>query len=137
MRMNVELSMLDLDARSLIMDEDRRTAALEERIEELEVQLEDLHHQLRRAELDQWQGRVDDVELQVHLASMDVREQLAPLMEALRNRWLDAREQLEINSETASDAVDALRSGLEQALRDIRDAVMQAKSTITSGAANG
>jgi hypothetical protein len=116
------------------MDQDRRTAALEERIEELEVQLEDLNHQLRRAELDQWQGRVDDVELQVHLASMDVRDQVTPLMEALRNRWLDAREQMEHSSTAASDVLDAMRGGLEQAMRDIRDAVMEAKTTVTGSA---
>jgi hypothetical protein len=112
------------------MTENTKTADLEARINDLEDQLEVLHEQLRQAELEVWQGRVDDLEVQVHLASLDVQDQLDPLLETLRNRWLDAREQAERAGSTAGDTLDVLRRGMEQAVRDVRQAIIDARSTV-------
>ncbi len=92
----------------------------------------DLREQVLRAQLEQWQGRIDDLEVQVHLGSMEVEERVAPLLQGLRDRWLDAQEKLSNAPGTAGDALDALRGGLEQAMTDIRDAVLEAKRTVSS-----
>lgn len=104
-----------------------KIASLEHRIEELDGQLATLREQLSRAQLDQWEGRIDDLELQMHLGSMEMRESLSPVVEKLRNGWLDAQKQVASASSTAGDILDSLHKGLEQAMKDIRDAVADAK----------
>src|SRR5690242_14843493 len=114
------------------MTTDDQIAAMKTRIEELEDQVGDLREQVLRAQIEQWQGRIDDLEVQVHLGSMEVDERVAPLLQGLRDRWLDAQEKLAGAPGTAGDVLDALRGGLDQAMADIRDAVLQAKRTVTS-----
>lgn len=104
---------------------------LEQRISELETEQEALRGQLARAQLDQWEGRIDDLEVQLHLATMDLDDRLAPLVDALRNRWLDAQQQFGASSSTTGDVLDTLRSGLEQAMKDIRTAIKDASSVAT------
>jgi hypothetical protein len=112
------------------MADESSTADLQARIEELEDQIRDLHAQVRRADIEQWQGRVDDLEVQVHLGSAELRDRLEPMVEALRNRWLDAREQMDHAGSTTSDTLDVLRGGLEAAVRDLRKAILDARSTV-------
>lgn len=108
-----------------------RTKALEAQIEDLEGQLTELRAQLARAELDQWRGRIDDLEVQLHLGSLEARDQLAPLVEQLRSAWLDARERVSDGAATTSDVASTLRQGLENAMYEIRRAVLDAKSAAT------
>jgi len=112
------------------MATDEQIAAMDTRIEELEDQLGDLREQLLRAQLEQWQARVEDLEVQLKLGSMEVDDRIAPLVERLRNSWLDAQEKVGATPSTASDVLDTLWGGLEQAMKDIRNAVMDAKSTV-------
>lgn len=105
-----------------------RINALEAQISDLDGQLKDVRHQLARAELDQWRGRIDDLEVQAHLGSLAVKDELDPLIDDLRNRWLDARERVTDGSDTANEVVDALRTGLEQAMAEIRRSVIAARS---------
>ncbi len=109
-------------------DETDRIGALEAQIDELRSQLKDVRRQLSEAELDQWRSRIDDLEVQAHLGSLEVKERLDPVVEELRNRWLDAREQVANSAGTASEVVDALRKGLEQAMGEIRRSLIEAKS---------
>jgi chromosome segregation ATPase len=114
------------------MTTDDQIAAMKSRIEELEDQVGDLREQVLRAQIEQWQGRIDDLEVQVHLGSMEVDERVAPLVQGLRDRWLDAQEKLTNAPETTGDVLNALRDGLEKAMGDIRDAVLDVKRTVTS-----
>jgi hypothetical protein len=114
------------------MNENDRIAQLERQINDLDEQIADLRTQLMRAELDQWQGRIDDLEVQIHLGSMAASDRLAPFVEELRNRWLDAQRQLDGASSTASDVAGTLLRGLEQAMKDIRAAVLDARSVATT-----
>ena len=107
-----------------------RISGLEQQISDLEAQLTEVRQQLSEAELDQWRARIDDLEVHVHLGSLETRDLLAPLVEDLRNAWLDAREQTARSASTASDAAGALRNGLDRAMDEIRTAVLQAKATV-------
>ena len=109
-------------------DEKDRIGALEAQINELQAQLKDVRRQLSEAELDQWRARIDDLEVQAHLGSLEVKERLDPVVEELRNKWLDAREQVTNSAETASEVIDTLRKGLEHAMGEIRRSVIEAKS---------
>jgi hypothetical protein len=103
---------------------------LQAQIDDLEGEVAQLRHQLVDAELDQWRARIDDLEVQVHLGSLDARDRLSPLVEDLRNAWLDARAGISSTSDTASDVVDKIRSGLEQAMREVRRVALDTRSAI-------
>lgn len=110
------------------MDDNDRIAGLEAQLQDLETQLGEVRRQLAQAELDQWRGRIDDLEVQAHLGSLEARDQIDPLIENLRNAWLEARSKLSSQTTTASDVVGTLRDGLEQAMGEIREAVAAARS---------
>lgn len=97
-----------------------RISGLEARITELQTELAATRKQLTDAQLDQWKGRIDELEVQMHLGRLDAEEQMAPVVEQLRNWWLDAREQVGNAGNAAGDAFSSLRSGVEQAMEQLR-----------------
>ncbi len=112
------------------MSENQRIVELERRLEELQGQHDELRRQLAEARSDQWQARIDDLDLQAHLGAMDAQDTLDPLVEQLRNAWLDARQRFDSRASTASEVIDQLRDGFEQAGRDIRDALSEARASV-------
>jgi TolA-binding protein len=56
------------------MSTEERIAQLEEQIHELHDQQADLRKQLAKAQLDQWQGRIEDLEVQMHLGAMEASD---------------------------------------------------------------
>lgn len=109
-------------------DTQARTVKLEGQIEDLQTQLGDLRKQLAEDALDRWRGRIDDLEVQAHLGSLEAQDRLVPLIEDLRKRWDDARKTLVEGTTTAVDVVATLRHGLDQAMAELRSALMSAKS---------
>ena len=107
-----------------------RVEALQTQVSDLEEQVGELRRQLAEAELDQWRGRIDDLEVQLHLGSLEVEDRLSPLVEDLRNAWLDAKASLSGTTEVAGNVVDSVRSGLEQAMREARKAALDARSAV-------
>jgi len=112
-----------------ITNDSDRINALEQQISRLETQLTEVRQQLSKAELDQWRARIDDLEIQVHLGSLETRDLLTPLVEDLRNAWMDARSQTLKSASTATDVVEVLRAGLDHAMDEIREAVLEATKT--------
>lgn len=110
------------------MSNDDKIAALEQRIDELKAKLDDLQGQLAELELDQWKGRIDDLEVQMHLGAMGAMDRLNPLVDKLRNSYLDARANLTGTASAAGDATNRIRKGLEQAMNDIREAIFASDS---------
>ena len=108
------------------MDSEERIAELEAKILKLQASQEELFKQLSTAQRQQWQGRVDDLELQAHLGAMEVNERVQPLLDDLRSKWAEARSHFEGAASTAGGVTDALRSSMESAVRDVRDALLQA-----------
>lgn len=115
------------------MTDQQTIEELKARIDELEAEQGRLREELSRAQIDEWEGRLDDLGLQLHLGTMELRDRLDPIVEQARRQIADARARIEDGSETTADAVAALRTGFEQAWDDLRSAVNDAKSIVSSG----
>lgn len=113
------------------MGDKDRIEGLEQQVERLQQELADVRRQLASAELDVWRGRIDDLELQARLGSMSVQDRLMPVVEELRNTWLDARARVTEGADTANEVGERLRKGLEQAMEDVRAALNDARSSIS------
>jgi ribosomal protein L29 len=113
------------------MTTEDRIAKLEAQIGELQAQQTDLRKQLARAQLDQWQGRIEDLEVQVHLGAMEASDKLTALMDQLRAKWTDARRQIEESITTASSVADTVRTGLEKAFDDLRKALLESRNKLS------
>ena len=113
------------------MTTDDRIAELEAQIGKLHAAQADLRKQLARAQLDQWQGRIEDLEVQMHLGAMDASDKLTALMDQLRAKWADARRQIEESISTASSVADTVRTGLENAFGDLRKALLESRNKLT------
>jgi len=112
------------------MTTEDRIAKLEAQIGELHAQQTDLRKQLAKAQLDQWQGRIEDLELQVRLGAMEASDKLTALMDQLRAKWADARRQIEESITTASSVADTVRTGLEKAFDDLRKALLESRNKL-------
>ena len=91
------------------MSDESTIDALKARIEQLEEEQDRLRQDLSRAQLDEWQGRLDDVGLQMHLATMDLRDKLQPIVERAQQELADARNRIDEGGSTASDAAAAIQ----------------------------
>lgn len=114
------------------MDTNERITALEGKIKTLQTKQAALNKQLADAQIEQWKARIDDLEVQIHLGAMEANRKLAPLMDQLRNTWIDAKVQIEDKAETATSVADTLRTGLENAYSELRKAVLDTRSTLAS-----
>jgi predicted nuclease with TOPRIM domain len=114
------------------MNTEERVTQLEDQIHGVQDQLADLRKQLAKAELDHWRGRVEDLEVQMHLGAVEATDKATAQMHKLRDRWADARRQLEESARTASSVADTVRTGLEKAFDDLRSALLESKSKLTS-----
>ena len=104
-----------------------RIAKLEAEIRKLRAQQADVRKQLAEAQLDQWQGRVEDLEVQMHLGAMEASDKVTAMMRRLLSQWADARRQFEQSITTASSVADTVRSGLDNAIEDVRKALLESK----------
>jgi len=114
------------------MTNEERIDKLEAKIEALQTKQAALHKQLTDAQVEQWQARIDDLEVQVRLGTMEANQRLAPLMEQLRNRWIEARVQIEDKADIATSVTETLRTGVENAYRELRKALLETRDTISS-----
>ena len=112
------------------MTTEDRIAELEAQIGKLHTDLADLRKQLAKAQIDQWQGRIEDLEVQMHLGAMEASDRLTALMDRLRNQWADARRQFEEGISTASSVGATVRAGLENAFEDLRKALLESKNKL-------
>ena len=113
------------------MTTEERIAKLEAQIGKLQAKQTELHKQLTKAQIDQWQGRLEDLEVQMHLGAMEASDKLTALMDQLRDRWADARRQFEDAISTASSVADTVRTGLENAFNEVRKALLESRNKLT------
>jgi hypothetical protein len=93
------------------------------RVTALEEQLTTLRRQLAESELEDWKARIDHLEVQLHLGEMGARDQMEPLVEQLRNRWLEARTQLDRVGGAAGGAVSSVGEAAGGAVSSVGDSV--------------
>ena len=113
------------------MSRTQTIADLEAHIEALETEEEQLREELARTQMEQWEGHLDDLEVQVHLGAMEVRDRLDPIVARVRGQLAEARSRMETGGETAADAASAIRSGIEAAWKDMRHALAEAQKIVT------
>ncbi len=106
---------------------EERISRLEDEREKLYDKQTELHKQLAKAQLDQWQARIEDLEVQMHLGAMEANDKLAALMRQVRERWSDARRQFDEAASTASDVADTVRTSLEKAIDELRKGLLDAR----------
>jgi uncharacterized small protein (DUF1192 family) len=109
------------------MTENERITKLQAQIDRLEAKQSELYDKLAEARLEQWKGRLEDLEVQVHLGAMETNDRIAALVQRARDRWDDAKAQVGGATEVAGDVAETVRGGLESALDDIRRALLDAK----------
>jgi hypothetical protein len=68
----------------------------------------------------------------MHLGALDASDKATAQMDKLRARWADAKRQFEESIKTASSVADTVRAGLENAFDDLRKALLESKSKLTS-----
>lgn len=112
------------------MTTEDRVNQLESQINDIQAYQADLRKQLAQAQLDQWRARIEDLEVQMHLAAMEANDKLTTLMSQLRDRWTDTRRRYEDGVTTASSVKDTLRTGLEKAFEDLRSALLESKAKL-------
>ncbi|WP_334141635.1 hypothetical protein [Rhabdothermincola sp.] len=108
------------------MTETTETKSLEDRVHQLEDQVRRLNEELLQGQLDDWKARIDQLEVQMRLGTMEARDEVRPLVEQLRNKWLDAKEQLDKAQSAAGDAFVTVREGVQRAVKDLGDALDEA-----------
>ena len=114
------------------MTTENRIAQLEDELRELRDQQAKLRQQLAKAQLDQWQGRIEDLEVQMHLGAVETSDKAAAQLKNLRDKWADAKRQFEESIKTASSVADTVRAGLEKAFDDLRKALLESKNRLAS-----
>lgn len=113
------------------MTKTERIAKLEDEIGTLRTEQAELLRQQARFEVEVWQGRVEDLEVQVHLAAMEAEDKLQPLLDKLLLTWGDARGQLIDATTTTTGVAETLRAGLSGAVSEIRKALLESKEIVT------
>lgn len=114
------------------MEQTDRITVLEERLAALETQQAELRTQLAKAQVEAWKGRVDDLDVQAHLAGMELRDRFKPTIEALQNRLLDARRDLASTGGQVGDAAASVADGVRVALDDLVEGLRDARAELTS-----
>ena len=112
------------------MTTEERMAQLEAQIDELHAKQAELHKQVTKAQIDQWQGRLEDLQVQVHLGAAEASDRLTAQMDELRDKWADARRQFEDAGSTASSVADTVRAGLENAFKEVRKALLEGRNQL-------
>jgi TolA-binding protein len=112
------------------MTPEERMAQLEAQIDELHAKQAELHEQFIKAQIDQWQGRFEDLEVQVRLGAAEASDKLTAQMDQLRGKWAEARRQFEDAASTASTVADTVRSGLENAFKEVRKALLESRNQL-------
>jgi hypothetical protein len=80
--------------------------------------------------LDEWRSKIDQLMVQLDLADLDVRDEIRRRLDTTQNVYLAARSRLSDARSDADTNLSSLRSGLEQLLRDLRDAYDAAEAVV-------
>lgn len=80
--------------------------------------------------LDEWRARIDQLLVQVDLASLDIRDGVRKSIDTTENLYLTARLALSDARNDAGASLDSVRKGLEQLLGDLGMAYERAEGVV-------
>jgi len=80
--------------------------------------------------LDDWHARIDELKVQVDLATMDVREDVAKRLEVTENVYLAVRSRLADARHDAGKNMATVRQSVDQLLVDLRRAYDDAEAVV-------
>lgn len=103
---------------------------LERELDKVEQDERELREQLAQTQLEQWEQQIEDLEVQLHLAGMEVRDRAEPTVAKLRAEIGDTRSRISSGSTNAADAAEALRHGVQAAWTDLRKALVEARDAL-------
>ncbi len=109
-----------------------RIKALEDQMEALRIEQAELRKQLVDAEAERWQERIDDLELQLHLAAMETNDKISALLQQLQQTWAVGKAQIGRRSSAASEGAENVRDSLRTAFTEVRKAILDTTHKIAS-----
>ena len=80
--------------------------------------------------LESWRGKIDELLVQVDLASKDVSEDVRSRATTAENAYLAAKSKLREIPKDAGSNLGSLRSGVEKLLDDLRQAYQSAEAAV-------
>ena len=80
--------------------------------------------------LEDWRAKIDELLVQIDLASKDVSEDLRSRATAAENAYLAAKSELRAIPKDTGTNVESLRSGVEKLLDDLRQAYQAAEAAV-------
>lgn len=114
------------------MTSEKRIDAIEEHLRTLQSDQADLDQQFKQAHRDQWKVRIEDLQAQVKGATTSSTDRLKKANESLRGAWEHSCAQVDDASATASAVAETMRGGLNGAYTEVRDALAEARTKISS-----
>lgn len=83
-------------------------------------------------ELSQWQTKMDEAKVQMHLGMKDAEDKIKPHVEKLDQEMNQAKIKLEKLGESSGGAWDDLKAGVESSLDIMKEAFDSAKTHFTN-----
>ncbi len=83
--------------------------------------------------LQEWRGRIDELLVQVDLASLDVRDELRQRVTIIENAYLAAKSQLAEVRQDVKENVGSVRERTQQLLHDLRQVYDAAEAVVRRG----
>lgn len=80
--------------------------------------------------LDHWRARIDELKVQVDLATLDAREDLSKRLEVTENVYLAIRSRLSDARGDAGTSLGTVRHSVDQLLADLRRAFDDAEAVV-------
>jgi len=109
------------------------TKELDARLVSLEAKVDDLTKELMEDRVDSLTARIQELEVQMNLGGKDARDEIAPLLDQLRNRMLDMRALVDQAANAAGDALAGLSDNVRGSAADLRSRLEDATARIRPG----
>jgi len=110
---------------------DSEQTTFERQVDDLSRQVKELTTFMVDGQLDQWKSRIDDLELQMALGRMELKEEAGPKIDELKTKLDEARAELTAAGDKATEVWATLSAGLRSAFAELKDAFVETKHLVT------
>jgi predicted nucleic acid-binding Zn-ribbon protein len=101
-----------------------------EEIQRLRRRVEDLERRLADVEVMGWEGRIEQLQLEAALGRMEMRDELTPRVDRLRQAFENARQELQHVPTLVGEALEETSEGFRPALEQLKRAYEEAREAI-------